>query len=147
MRTWCEVRNFASQKFCLTPVISFLRLYKTGYSQYFSKICWRVKIWSAAVRPGRKRHWLSSSVSSRHLFIWHFTDTFPHFEDVWSPVLYMKHSYYLRMRLNAPDGELLVWTKIDKFAENAPQSGGAGSKLYSLDLDQTAATRGHKTIL
>jgi len=50
-----------------------------AYSQDFSKICWRVKIWSVVLRPGREPHWVSSSfdsIISRHLVSRHLAYTF-----------------------------------------------------------------------
>jgi len=35
-----------------------------AYSQDFSKIFWRVKLWSVALRPRRKPHWVWSSFGS-----------------------------------------------------------------------------------
>ena len=62
-----EVSDFAHQKFCLTPI--FLKSEKyvwasLTYSQDFSKICCRVKTWSAVLRPGRIPHWVISSFGS-----------------------------------------------------------------------------------
>ena len=50
------------------------------YSQNYSKICFRIKIWSVVLRPGQKPHWPSSSFDStisRHFLSRHLAYTFP----------------------------------------------------------------------
>jgi len=50
-----------------------------AYSQDFSKLFWKVKIWSVVLRPGWTPHLLSSSFGSlisRHLFSKHIAYTF-----------------------------------------------------------------------
>ena len=50
------------------------------YSQDFLKICFRVKIWSVVLRPGRKPHWSSFPFDfsiSRHFLSRHLAFTFP----------------------------------------------------------------------
>ena len=63
-----RTRSYAfsrSTKFAKTPF---------GYSQDFSRICLRVKIWSVVLRPGQKPHWPSSNFDftiSRHFLLRH----------------------------------------------------------------------------
>ena len=50
------------------------------YSQDFSKICFRVKVWSVILRPGQKPHWQSCSFDftiSRHFLSRHLACTLP----------------------------------------------------------------------
>ena len=47
-----------------------------AYSQNFSKICLRVKIWFVVLRPGRQPHWPSSNFDSRHFFSRHLAYIF-----------------------------------------------------------------------
>ena len=56
----------SSKLFMRNPTLLFPRSTKHVYkslacSQDFSKICWRVVIWSVVLRPRRKPHWVSSS--------------------------------------------------------------------------------------
>ena len=57
------------QSFSGDPVIYFVEVDETSvevlaYCQELSKIWWRMKIWSVLLRPGRKPHWVSSSLDS-----------------------------------------------------------------------------------